>query len=253
MRNGMHFNFDGKWSYNMGVTRVNMDGGLLEDTIISSKKIIEERVEGRDAPYFYGVEREPLSFSLTLLFENNLSTEKVREVLRWLDKNDYRPFYMENDPDRIWYVMAVDDVTAIHNGIKSGVLQLNLRTDSPTTLTPYTLSQVYSFRNNSGGRQIVFNNLGDFECKPIVHITKVGNGDIIIQNLTNPTGNFEFTNLTNGEQLYVDCENKEIETSGIRHRYNDFSNNYLTFIPGENRLLVIGDCDIQFETEFKIY
>lgn len=253
MRHGLHFNFDGKWSYDMGIVKVNIGGGLFEDQIISSKRIIEEKIEGRAAPYFYGVERDSLSFSLPIYFDNNLSVDKIREILRWLDTDDYKPFYMEDHPERIWYVMVIDDVKIIHNGIKSGYMELNLRTDNPYTLTPYIISEVYRFRNNSEGTIIEFVNKGDFECKPNVHIHKIGDGDLIIRNLSNQTGDFAFTNLNDQEHIIVDCENKEIETDGLTHRYNDFSNNYLSFVRGINRLKVIGDCDLRFETEFKIY
>ncbi|AIF43437.1 phage tail domain-containing protein [Virgibacillus sp. SK37] len=253
MRHETHFNFDGKWSYDMGVSKVNIGGGLFEDLIVSSKQIMEEKIEGRDRPYFYGVDKEPLSFPLPIYFDDNLSNEKIREILRWLNHDDYRPFYMIDDHNRRWYVMITDNATAIHNGIKSGYMELNLRTDSPTTLTPFTKSKLYRFENNVNGELINFENRGDFKCKPIVHILKRGKGDISIKNMSNNTGEFKITGLDDQEQVTVDCEYQEINSSANKFRYDSFSKKYLSFVRGVNRLKIVGDCDIWFETEFKVY
>lgn len=253
MRHGTDFNLDGIWASDMGIIKVNIGGGLIEDLLVSSKTIIEEKIEGRDSPYFYGVERQPLSFPLPIYFDKNLSVDKVREILRWLDHDTYKPFYMKDNPERVWYVMIVDDIKTIHNGIKSGYIELNLRTDSPHTQTPYVMSGMFSFRDNANGKEIEFENIGDFEIKPNVYIAKVGNGDITIKNFSSESGEFKFTNLEDGETLFIDCENKYIESSKGKYRYDDFSNKYLSFVCGLNFLQVIGDCDIRFETEFKVY
>src|SRR5690606_37295636 len=136
---------------------------------------------------------------------------------------------------------------------KSGYIDLNIRTDSPTTLTPYALSTLHKLDNNANGEIIEFENSGDFNCKPIVHLVKRGDGDITIKNLSNYSGDFKFTGLNDMEQIMVDCENKEIESSENVYRYDNFSKNYLEFVRGINRLKVIGNCDLWFETEFEIY
>lgn len=253
MRHETHFNFDGQWSYDKGIIKANTSGGLFDDQIVSSKSIIEEKIEGRKRPYFYGVERDPLSLPLPIYFDDNLSADKIREILRWLDHDDYRPFYMIDQPERIVYAMVINDVNSIHNGIKSGYMELELRTDSPHVLSPFTWSENYSFINNANGQIIEFENSGDFECKPIVRIVKRGLGDVTIQNLSNDTGEFKFTGINDMEELHIDCENREIETSLSGYRYDNFSGNYLSFVRGINRLKVIGDCDVRFKTEFEIY
>lgn len=253
MRHETHFNFDGEWSYDKGIIKASVNGGLFEDQVIASKSIKEEKIEGRKRPYFYGVERDTLTFPLPIYFDENLSSEKIREILRWLDKDTYRPFYMIDSPWRVVYAMINESVDSIHNGIKSGYMELQMKTDSPHILTPFTLSEFYSFQENTNGRFIEFENSGDFNCKPIVHIVKRGDGDIKIQNFSNGTGDFTFTQLDDQERIVVDCENKEIETDASVYRYENFSKNYLLFSRGINRLKVIGDCDIWFETEFEIY
>ncbi|WP_337020178.1 phage tail domain-containing protein [Oceanobacillus massiliensis] len=253
MRQEIHFNFNGQWSYDMGIIKASVQDGLFEDLLVASKSIVEEKIDGRDKPYFYGVEREPLSFPLPIYFKDDLTVDKVREILRWLDTDTYSPFYMIDKPERIWYAMVIDDVSAIHNGIKEGYMELTMRTSDVRTYTPFTMSELHTFGNNTGGEIIEFENNGDFDCEPIVHIKKFGNGNITIQNLSKYTGDFTFSNLNDQEQLIVDCGNKDIESDSLILRYDDFSDNYLTFVRGVNRLKVIGNCEIRFETQFKTF
>lgn len=249
-KQSIHFNFDGKWSYDMGVMQASVNSGLFDDIIISSKTIIEEKIEGRERPYFFGVERSPLSFTVSVLFEENMSHDKIREVLRWLDSDTYKPLRMRDSPERIWYAMIVSDVSAIHNGIDSGYMELEFRTQDTSTLTPRTFSQNHRIRGNS---TVQIENNGDFDCNPIVHIVKHGDGNVSIQNMSNDTGEFKFTGLKDKEAVSVDCETKEIDSSTELFRYDDFSKNYIVLKRGINTIRVGGNFDLMFETEFKVY
>ena len=252
MKHSLHFNLDGKWSYEMGVVQASVNTGLFEDSIISSKSIIEEKIEGREKPYFFGVDKAPLSFTVSVAFMENMSNKKVREVLRWLDHDEYKPLRFWEDDERIWYVMVVNDITSIHNGINSGYIELEFRASHTTALTPLTASDTYRIRS-SNWKTIEFENSGDFDCFPIVHIEKVGSGNAEIQNASNNTGDFKLTGLEDGEVVSIDCENKEIVSSIGKFRYDNFSKNYLVFRRGINRLRVRGNFNLTFETEFKIY
>lgn len=252
MRESIHFNFDGKWSYEMGIIQAGVNSGLYEDPILSSKNIIEERIEGRERPYFFGVDREPLTLNISITFQENLTDEKMREIMRWLDKDEYKPLRMYEHPEKLWYVMIVNDVRSIHNGINSGYIELELRASHSTALSPLAVSETYRIRSNVW-KDITFENNGDFDCYPIVHINKYGNGNIEIENLTNNTGVFKFEQLEDGELLTIFCETKEIESSTGKFRYDNFSKNHLVFRRGINRLRVRGNFNLTFETEFKIY
>lgn len=252
MRHSMNFNFDGISSRDMGISKINRSGSLFDDQLVSEKIIIEEKIEGRDSPYFYGVEYSPISFPLSIYFDENLSNEKTREVLRWLNQDTYKPFYMEDAPERIWYVMIINDISSIHNGIRSGYMELELRTDSSRTKTPYVLSDVYRLRGNANGTIIDLINKGDFDCYPHIHIKKSGDGNLAISNLSNDSGEMTIKNLKDEEEVYIDCENKEIESTET-HRYDDLEGKYLILRRGFNRIKIVGNCNIQFETEFSVY
>lgn len=98
---------------------------------------------------------------------------------------------------------------------------------------------------------LVFENIGDLELKPEIWIKKIGDGDVAI--LNRDTGElFEFTDLKDNEQIYVDNEEEYIESDlpGI-YRYNNFNNVFLNLEVGRNELEVRGACQIQFRYRFK--
>ncbi|MNJ49328.1 hypothetical protein D3C77_445520 [compost metagenome] len=100
---------------------------------------------------------------------------------------------------------------------------------------------------------LVFDNKGDLNCKPEIWITKSGNGDFSIQNITHNNEEFAFTNLLDGETVYVDNENQDIETTlAVTYRYKDFNDNYLNFPPGKNVLRVSGNADIMFRYQYTL-
>lgn len=100
---------------------------------------------------------------------------------------------------------------------------------------------------------LVFDNKGDLNCKPEIWITKVGNGDFSIQNITHNNEEFKFTGLLDGETVYVDNENQDIETTlAVTYRYKDFNNNYLDFPSGKNVLRVSGNANIKLRYQFTL-
>lgn len=100
---------------------------------------------------------------------------------------------------------------------------------------------------------LVFNNKGDLNCKPDIWITKIGNGDFSIQNISHNNEEFKFTNLIHDETVFVDNENEDIETSlVVTYRYKDFNDNFLNFPIGKNILRLNGKADIKFRYQFKL-
>jgi phage-related protein len=58
---------------------------------------------------------------------------------------------------------------------------------------------------------------------------------------------FEIRNLTNQEDLYLNCEKEQIETDIVGvYRYNDVLGDFPRLLSGTNRFKITGDCVIQF-------
>lgn len=226
------------------------ESGLFSETFVASKKIIEEKIRGRDEPYFFGVERDPISFRLSFWFDENLSEERKRYFARILDQDYYCPLYTIDNPNRIYYAMCVDDSQHIHNGVQMGYVTLNFRTNSPYAYSPVYVEEYDLSNNTANGAEIVFTNNGDVECKPIVEIKMVENGNFSIINTTNRGEEFKFVNLQKDELVIVDCTSEEIE-SNVKPRFDDFNDNYLSLVHGNNYLKVYGKCILTFRYQFK--
>jgi phage-related protein len=255
MKESIHFYYDGKFSKDMGVIQASVDSGLFEEQFLSNKSIRETRVKGNSKPYFQGIERDPLEFPLSMVFEHGFDDNKIRETTRWINQDYYKPFYSEENPSRILYAQYVGDPRIIHNGIKEGYVTLQMRCNDAFSYSPAYISPEYDFTINTvSGTELTFVNYGDTIVKPIMEITKVGIGDVSIINHSNGGEIFEIKNLNDGEIVQIDNEREHVESDipGV-YRYDDITNdNYLTMVYGTNRLTVYGKCKIQFKCQFKI-
>lgn len=239
-------------SVDMGVIQVNLDSDLFRETFIAPKRINEISIRGREKPYFLGVERETISFPLTLVFKDGFNEDKIRAVANWLDQDFYKPFYFLDNPNKILYAMVTENSEFIHNGISDGYITLNFKCNSPYAYSPL-INQLYDFTNNtSNGTSIKIINNGDLECKPIIVIESLTNNNNIT--IVNNTNNiiFSFTNLNQGEIVVVDNEAETIESSlSYVWRYDNFNGNFLKLALGINTLTVYGVCKLTFKYQFK--
>ncbi|TCJ01043.1 phage tail domain-containing protein [Cytobacillus praedii] len=251
MKENLEFVYDGLSSRHMGIVQCHLNSGLFEETFIPTRSIQEEKIRGNDKPYFYGFTYEPLSFPISLYFDGELDSKKLREIANWFNVNYYKPLYFLKYPNRIFYCMPVDDSQHIHNGLKQGYLTLNMRCDSSYSYSPDYTTKIYTYQNNNGSI-LEFNNRGDVNCSPLLLLQKIGDGDISIANLSLNGREFKFTSLLDKEELIIDNEKQTIETNvPLTYRYDNFNFNYLVMARGINRLLINGDCKLQFKGRFK--
>jgi hypothetical protein len=74
---------------------------------------------------------------------------------------------------------------------------------------------------------------------------------ITIQNLSDSGRIFEFTNLTMGENIYVDNDKQRIITSlSDTYRLDNFNKNWLRLVQGVNQLKITGKCTLQIRCQF---
>lgn len=124
---------------------------MQEEIFFPSREIVEEKVKGKDRPYFMSIETEPLQFSVSFAFEETWNTAKIREVARWLTQHDYyQELYFANEDglgaERFFYAIVVDESTLVHNCLKQGYINLTFRCDSPYSYSPLMTSRVYPWK-----------------------------------------------------------------------------------------------------------
>lgn len=252
MREGLMFVYDGVRSDDMGLYHVNIGNGLMEESFIAGKEILETHVRGNDTPYFQGVKRSPLSLSLTFAFIDQYDESKIRAVARWLDQDFYKPFYTMDNPNRIWYCMLDSDSRLLHNGLKQGYVELQMRCDSPYTYSQIRNSQVYDLSlNNPNGTKIKIYNYGDIICYPTMTIQKVGDGDISIFNCS-VNQEMILRGLIDNETITIDSQREFIESDidGM-YRYDNHNDIFISFSRGSNQLIIKGNLKMRFQYQFK--
>lgn len=257
MREYTNFYYDEQYSGDMGVIQASLDSGLFEEQFMPTRSIIETKVKGNSKPFLHGVEYEPLEFPLTLYFEDGTSEEKVHEVARWLNQQYYKPLYFVEDKSGsatyVFYCMYQGDIRKIHNGIKEGVLTLNMRCKDAFIYSPFYLDDEIDLSSNPvEGTIIQFENKSSIECMPECWITKVGDGDVTITNLSNGGQIVQLTELYDGEIAYIDSENEHLESDiPGRYLYDNHNNEWLEMVYGYNQLKIEGQCRIKFRYSYK--
>lgn len=132
----------------MGIINCQISAGFYEEPFVAEKEILEISIRGRDKPYFQGVKRSPLAFSLTFAFVNYYDEQKIREVARWLDQDMYKPFYTTINPERIYYCMLHSESQLLHNGLRQGYIQLQMRCSDPYTYSPIYIDKPYEWNES---------------------------------------------------------------------------------------------------------
>lgn len=145
MKEATDFYYDGVYSVDMGLINCQVSTGLYNDVFLSDREIREIETRGREKPYFQEVNRLPLSLSLTFGFIEPYNGQKIREVARWLDQSQYKPFYTEVHPEMIFYCVLNSSSELLHNGLGEGYVNIEMRCDSPYAYSPKTLSKIYDW------------------------------------------------------------------------------------------------------------
>jgi phage-related protein len=234
----------------MGLYNVKLDSGLFEFPLFASKQVNQESIRGRDKAYFFGVQREPLSFKLSFAFNNGYTDATLRQVAAWLDQDTHKEFYFDDTPNRIINCISQGDSQLITNGLLQGYLELEFIADSSYYYSALASGNIIS--PGFWGSTVTFTNNGDVDLYPEMWITTGASGGISITNITDNNLNFAFDNLANNETIYCDCENQYIESDiSMIYRYDQFNDNWLKLKPGVNSLLITGDFALQFRYKFK--
>jgi len=247
-KSSLYFTFNGENSIDYGVINCSVESGLYEEQFLPSTEIITTNIRDRDEPYFQTKKLSPRVLDVTLAFEDDITSDKLRALGRLFNQDYYCPMIFSEDLDKIYYVMYQGDPSLFHTGI-NGYVKFQLLCKSPYIYTSEYLSEVYTITDSG---TIEFTNSGDVDLYPEMEIVKVGNGDLSIVNNTNSGIELKFTGLENGEEIYLDCENEDIISSLGISRFGNFNDNYLCLKWGVNQLSVTGSCTIQFRYQFRL-
>jgi hypothetical protein len=244
-----------------GVHIVRTDG-QVNTPWISGKSIVEDRVPYKDTPYHYGVQKQPLEF--TVLF-NILDDEYTEDTLYQLGlvfgQDKYIPFQTTDFLGKIFYVMPTSPISLTTFSNFKGWYEVSFRNKYPYALTlprisTFDLSTItedttITLTNESN---VMHPKLNDYYFEPELWIDLKGSStSISLINQSDGGREFSFTGLTALELLYVNNQQKQIISSTGLYRLNKFNKNWFRIYRGENNIVVDNPCILQFKSQFPVY
>lgn len=243
IREKLNFNFDGMWSDVYKLIHVSLDSSMFEETLIASREIVETKVRGNSKPLLNRVEESPLEFEMTIAFQEGFTDDLIDGVIRWLFVTSYKPLYFEGKENKIYYCMPTGDSQIVHTGLNEGYFTLKMRCDSSNI---YSQTIITNMETVSTTKTITVTNDGHFDLYPEISITKIGNGTVTMEFIDDGRNIFEVRDLTNGEDIYINCEKEIIETDIIGvYRYDKIVGHFPRLVYGSNRIKITGDCKFQ--------
>lgn len=197
MKESSHFMYDGISSKDMGVQIAWDSSGLYEDIFLPEREIKEIKIPNREKPYFQGVEHKPLSFSLSFLIEDYSDNKKLTQIAEWFFKPTYKPLIFDVNPNRVFYAMFEGSSNLKHIGLKAGLVELDIRCDSPYGYSHERTKENIEFRNSNVGSKVEITGK-KFDEGTLENITLI-NGAFTVGVQKNTWGNLKLTTRTWGE------------------------------------------------------
>lgn len=247
----LYFSFDGIKSTNYPIVNVIVGQGAYREQFATSRQIVESYPRNAFKPYFMGIVKEPAQISVSFAFEEPWNDEMIEQIIQWLIVDDYKELFFEGNIDRVFYAIPVTNMEVVHNGLKQGYVTIVFRCDSAYSYSHRKTTTWYDMSTSNRKREFTIKNLGHYSTFPEIEIVKINNGNIMIQNTTNANQTAEIKNLKDRERIVIDCMNEELETNlENTYRFDDFNDEYIELIRGDNNIKVTGNCFIRFKYQY---
>ena len=252
IRASEYFIFNNEYSTNYGIKNCNIQTGIQEELFMHSREILTTQIKGKESPYLQYIKPSPLKLNITLVFEEDFNFEKLNNLAYLLNQPYYVPMIFSEDLHKIYYVLLSDDSNLNHNCINQGYVTLTFICNSPYIYSSIYKSPLYDLTSNPTYTDIEFVNFGYVDCMPELYLSKIGNGDFSIINLSDGGKEFKFINLIDEEEISVNNELKLITTSlSATNRYDNFNFKFLSMNRGKNILRITGTAQFYFKYQFK--
>ena len=239
------FVFDGTASDSYGLFCAKKDSSGIDASPLGSEvTIIEDYVNRRETPYFYGVLfNSKLMFPISFFSEDPIPRERVSEISRWLfGLPTYRQLkIIQDDMGDIYYNCMLMQTSLISIGNQVYGFECIVVCDSPWA---YGKDFTYT-KTSATGAIVVYNNSDNSRyTKPTITFTfSEDRENVSIQNTTD-TGSsaMTFTSVSEDEVITVNTDLRII-TSTAELIQDRFNGNYMYLVQGNNAITVTGTID----------
>ena len=226
-------------------------GGLFREAFIGNRNIREDKIEGRPAPYFYGVEELPMSFnvSFAMLGDLVMDADTIDEITDWLIQDEYQPLIFADEPSKIYWVIFDGNPSFAHNGVYSGQFTLSARCLYPYPVTEEMVTPLMAVTTSG---TLSLTNPGKKSVIPNMTITIAASGNKVISFHNNDNNSdFEITG-DYGDEITVDGYNK-IVTNVTQDIQIKPSERWLILDKGVNDIDITGDCTLEISYRSGLY
>lgn len=240
-----------------GITAVNVNQGMMESHFGIVQSVIEDKTSDLDIPHFFGVDKQPFTFTMTFAKEKKWDYKTKLDFARLL----FTPYYQElesvNQPEVVYKVICVDQPKKVLNGIDRGYITISFRTDAPWGWSPKTIiTKVVSGASDSNPYTFQLENMSNVLqwYYPEVEFKTVGT-EFKMGNNKDSDRDFIFADVYDGEVIYVDNKMKKVisdQPYPLNYRLEKFNKNWFRLKYGKNTISVYRDCTITFRMQYPI-
>jgi len=226
-------------SITLGIVNAVVSNGMHKQQIVGARKILETRIPGRATPYFYGVDKSPLQFKISLATEIGKDIDDLNNIVSEFFSENYRTieFYIAGNltGTSISYdfvVVGSPEIEYISDSTgKHAIISLNMRCNSfsgyldrTTGVSPIAGPLVI----NNGYHEAVYPDLKLTATATTISI------ETDSENLLSISG------CTSGDVITVDMSLRTITSVPARSVYSDWNKKYLKLNYDDNTVTPTG-------------
>ena len=228
--------------YSIMITTTNND--IVNDFGLPySKNLTKE--EGKLIFREQDTDADEFEVNLTLVDEEKnegivWTQDTYRRICRWLKSDGFEKFISYDDLDSVYYMKVTKIQPCFTYGKPIGWLKVTFK---PLSNEAYRIVKVDEIVR--GTKEIVIYNDSEKDYEPLLIITNLGSSKNVIS-----VNNFSITDLKEDETVYVDNYMTTVVSTYDENKLQGCNREWVKLRPGENRLLVSGDCMITVYCEF---
>ena len=147
------FTFNGiaSTSFTPSILNVTLDNDFYNFAPLGARTIREEKISGRDLPYFYDTDIDVISFPMTIAFDGYATQAQVNEVIKWLYLPKTPKLLQFTEYGLNYFGMFIDEPRFYYvgnnlDGFKFiGYIEVNFRANAPYGWTNLIVNPVFDY------------------------------------------------------------------------------------------------------------
>lgn len=238
----------------MGYYSVRVGGGDAKVELLGDRDIKTVTYPNKKHNYISNIEAEPIEFKLQIIpvDERQWTKQMYTNVCEWLVHDTYKEFISEDDPSKVYYVIATG-ATHWEGVLKYGHIEFEFTTNA---YHAWTFPSYKHFVVDGESTFYIDNlcNVGDRTYSPYIKVKKKKDkGNIQIFNESDGNRCTELKSISSSDSFDMDNEYHLFITDTPTNYYGKhFNKKWFKLVAGRNKIKVKGNCELTFEMQFPV-